>query len=131
GVAQEVLEDRFVVPAQADRAPMHQAPAKDIDDGFGVVAAVDVVAEVDFDGAFDRPPAHVFIDPLDHVVQQIGTPVNIADRIDAGRLRNAGAPRSALYVRADHAPAAAMRAEAMAVVCDGLRTSSAPNRRQV
>ncbi len=55
-ILQEVFEDGFMVPAQADCIPMHKPAAENVDDGLRVIAAVDIVSEIDLDSALDGPP---------------------------------------------------------------------------
>src|SRR5438128_12611228 len=87
-IAQEILQDRLVVPAQADGMPMHKTLAQNVDDALRIAAAIDVVANIDLDGVLDRSPAQVFVNALDQVAQEIGTSVNISDGVDACRPRN-------------------------------------------
>ena len=94
-ILKEVFENGFMVPAQTDCIPVHKPAAENVDDGLRVIAAVDIVSEIDLDGALNRSSAQIVINALDHVVEQIGSSMNVADCVDAGRLRGAGNARCA------------------------------------
>jgi len=53
-------------------------------------AAIDVVAQINFDRLSDRPAHNVVIDPCNGVNQQVGPAVDIADGIDAHICRRRG-----------------------------------------
>jgi hypothetical protein len=46
-------------------------------------AAVDIIADIDFDRSSYRATGPIVLNSPDHVAQQIGAPVNVADGIDS------------------------------------------------
>jgi hypothetical protein len=91
----KVFQNSFMVPAQTDCSPVHKPAAENVDDGLRVIAAVDIVSEIDLDSALNGPSAQIVINALDHVVKQIGPSMDVADCVDTGRLRGAGNARCA------------------------------------
>jgi hypothetical protein len=83
GITQETFHQFLVIAAEAYSAIVNQPNGKQVDHRLCVGAAVDIVAEIDFDAMADRPAFQVVVDALDGFDQEIGAAVNIADCIDA------------------------------------------------
>ena len=62
-IPEEVLHQGFVIAAQAHRAIFHQPDRQQINDGLRIRAAIDVVAQIDFERMRDRPALEVLINP--------------------------------------------------------------------
>ena len=45
--------------------------------------AIDVIADVDLDCGSDRATRAIILDPLDHIVEQVGAAVNVAYGINS------------------------------------------------
>lgn len=86
-IDKEILEEALMIATEADGAAANHSDGKLVDDTFRIGAAIDVVAEINFNGSLNRAPSNVRIDPIDDVGKEIGTAMDIADRIhsDAGR----------------------------------------------
>lgn len=82
-VLEEIFHHRLVVAAQANRAVSNEPDSQQIDDGFRLRAAIDVVPQIDLDRACDRPASDVIINASNDLAQQIGAAMDIANRIDA------------------------------------------------
>ena len=86
-ILKEMLHDTLVIATQANRAISNQPDRQQIDHGLRMRAAIDVVAEIDFDRMLDRPAPDVVINACDDLAQQVGPAVDIADCIDARTVR--------------------------------------------
>ena len=53
-------------------------------DSRAVRAAIDIVAEIDFEPPLGRPGAPVPFDRLVHLLQQVGASVDVSDGVDHG-----------------------------------------------
>ena len=85
-IDEEFLQETFVIAAETNGTTANHSDSELVNDAFRIGAAVDVVAEIDFNSALDRSPSNVRLDPIDDVDKKIRTAMDIADGIypDAG-----------------------------------------------
>lgn len=83
----ESFHHSFVVASQTHRAIPNKPYREQIDHRPGIWPAIDIVAEIHFNRACDRPAPDIVVDARCYVTQQVGAAVNIADGIDARTCR--------------------------------------------
>ena len=82
-IAKEVFHQALVVATQANGAIFDQPDRQHIDHGLRIRAAIDVIAQINFNRMRDRPALQVIINACKGFSQQVGATVDIADRVDA------------------------------------------------
>ena len=83
GIPQELLHKVFMITAEADRAIVNEPNGKQIDYGLCVGTAIDIVTEIDFHAMADRPAFEIAVDAFDRFDQEIGSAMDITNRVDA------------------------------------------------
>ena len=86
-VDKKFFEETFVIATEANSAAANHSNGELVDDAFRIRAAINVIAEINFNRPFDRPPSSIGIDSIGDIGKEIGATVDIADGIhpDAGR----------------------------------------------
>jgi len=73
----------FMVAAQANCVPLHQPDRELVNYALRIRAAIDVVAEIDFERVLDGPSLKILIDAKYGFSEQVGPAVDVSDSIDA------------------------------------------------
>lgn len=79
-----------MVSAQANGASFDNAPRQRLYHFLRAGTAIDVIAEINLQGAGDRPANSIFFNPQNEFRQKIGTAMNVAYGINPQARRECG-----------------------------------------
>jgi len=80
-IDEEFLKKAFVITSEANGAAANHSDRELVDNTFRIRPAINVIAEINFNGSLDRAPLNVRINSIDDVGEEIGATVDIADGI--------------------------------------------------
>jgi len=83
-IRKKCFQQRLVVATQTYGASLSNAPRQRLDHVFRLRTTIDVIADINLNNMCDRAAYNIILDPLYHIVQEIGPTMNIPNGINSG-----------------------------------------------